>query len=303
MYSYSIQDKAWKRWFWCFLPLVSLLFTLTAHSAPVTRYIHTDPMGSPIAATDENGEILWVEDYKPYGERIRREEKSAPHKRWYTGHVQDDDTGLIYMGARYYDPEIGRFLSPDPVGFDAGNPVSFNKYAYANNNPYRYTDPDGRETNPVSRESGIHDSQLRTNKYNPDVGKQGYTRSSNNWNNGFHNGVDIRASVGTKLFAPISGVVRTISQRDNPKGGNVVFITRKDNGIMTMVGMAHLDSIAVNNGEIVGEGDLVGRAGTTGNASGMPKNEEHVHMSVRVNSVIVDPQEHFEKNPSRIDLR
>ncbi|MGM0562958.1 MAG: RHS repeat domain-containing protein [Pseudomonadota bacterium] len=142
--SYLIQDKAWKRWFWCFLPLVSLLFTLTAHSAPVTRYIHTDPMGSPIAATDENGEILWVEDYKPYGERIRKEEKSAPHKRWYTGHVQDDDTGLIYMGARYYDPEIGRFLSPDPVGFDPENPVSFNKYAYANNNPYRYTDPDGR---------------------------------------------------------------------------------------------------------------------------------------------------------------
>ncbi|MGM0562950.1 MAG: RHS repeat domain-containing protein [Pseudomonadota bacterium] len=144
MNSYSIQDRVWKRWFWCFFPLVSLLFTLTAHSAPVTRYIHTDPMGSPIAATDENGEILWVEDYKPYGERIRREEKSAPHKRWYTGHVQDDDTGLIYMGARYYDPEIGRFMSPDPVGFDAGNPVSFNKYAYANNNPYRYVDPDGR---------------------------------------------------------------------------------------------------------------------------------------------------------------
>ncbi len=47
------------------------------------------------------------------------------------------------MQARYYDPVIGRFYSNDPVGF-TGNAHSFNRYAYANNNPYRYTDPDGR---------------------------------------------------------------------------------------------------------------------------------------------------------------
>jgi len=50
------------------------------------------------------------------------------------------------MQARYYDPVIGRFYSNDPVGYVASNPVmSFNRYLYVNNNPYKYVDPDGRE--------------------------------------------------------------------------------------------------------------------------------------------------------------
>ena len=49
------------------------------------------------------------------------------------------------MQARYYDPVIGRFMSNDPVGYTAKNPVmSFNRYLYVNNNPYKYTDPDGK---------------------------------------------------------------------------------------------------------------------------------------------------------------
>ncbi len=48
------------------------------------------------------------------------------------------------MQARYYDPVIGRFYSNDPVGYTSENPVmSFNRYMYVNNNPYKYTDPDG----------------------------------------------------------------------------------------------------------------------------------------------------------------
>jgi RHS repeat-associated protein len=47
------------------------------------------------------------------------------------------------MQQRYYDPVIGRFYSNDPVGFMASNPMMFNRYAYANNNPYKYTNSDG----------------------------------------------------------------------------------------------------------------------------------------------------------------
>jgi len=47
------------------------------------------------------------------------------------------------MQARYYDPVIGRFYGNDPVGFTATNIMSFNRYLYVNNNPYKYTDPDG----------------------------------------------------------------------------------------------------------------------------------------------------------------
>ncbi len=59
----------------------------------------------------------------------------------YTGHQWDKDSGLNYMQARYYDPLLARFLSNDPVGFRDIH--SFNRYVYANNNPYKYTDPDG----------------------------------------------------------------------------------------------------------------------------------------------------------------
>jgi RHS repeat-associated protein len=50
------------------------------------------------------------------------------------------------MGARYYDPEIGRFLSMDPAAVDPNDPRTWNRYAYANNSPYNFTDPDGRES-------------------------------------------------------------------------------------------------------------------------------------------------------------
>ena len=65
----------------------------------------------------------------------------------YTGHLEDDDLQLTYMQARYYDPVIGRFYSNDPVGFT--NVHTFNRYAYANNNPYKYVDPDGREVRAI----------------------------------------------------------------------------------------------------------------------------------------------------------
>ncbi|WP_411358104.1 RHS repeat-associated core domain-containing protein [Pseudidiomarina salilacus] len=70
----------------------------------------------------------------------------------YTGHVEDDELGLVYMQQRYYDANIGRFYSNDPVGFKASNPMLFNRYAYANNNPYKYVDPDGEDALSVQGE-------------------------------------------------------------------------------------------------------------------------------------------------------
>src|SRR5690606_514960 len=48
---------------------------------------------------------------------------------------------------RYYDPEIGRLLSVDPVTADSNTGAMFNRYNYANSNPYKFTDPDGRQSN------------------------------------------------------------------------------------------------------------------------------------------------------------
>ncbi|NMR27968.1 RHS repeat-associated core domain-containing protein [Pseudoalteromonas sp. NEC-BIFX-2020_015] len=79
---------------------------------------------------------------RPFGESIEAPKDDVG----YTGHKFDTDLGLSYMQARYYDPVIGRFYSNDPIGFRDVH--SFNRYAYANNNPYKYIDPDGN--NPVA---------------------------------------------------------------------------------------------------------------------------------------------------------
>ncbi|MFC4701275.1 RHS repeat-associated core domain-containing protein [Glaciecola siphonariae] len=93
------------------------------------------------------GTVTARNHYKPFGETLG----TTPDDVGFTGHKFDADIGLSYMQARYYDPVIGRFYSNDPV--DAVGHLStpngihgFNRYAYANNNPYKYNDPDGRSS-------------------------------------------------------------------------------------------------------------------------------------------------------------
>ncbi|QIZ78685.1 RHS repeat domain-containing protein [Ferrimonas lipolytica] len=119
------------------------LMALPTQAAKVT-YMHSDALGSPVAATDEEGNVLWREHYDLFGKRLNNQGDDTG----YTSHEFDKDTGLTYMQARYYDPLIGRFYSNDPVDalghIQRGNPVhGFNRYTYANNNPYKYVDPDG----------------------------------------------------------------------------------------------------------------------------------------------------------------
>ena len=108
-------------------------------------YTHKDHLGSPVAATDGAGNILWRELYSPYGEKQFDPEDNRDNEG-FTGHVVDDSTtGLTYMQARYYDPVIGRFYSNDPVGFlNIFDPRIINRYAYTFNDPINNTDPDGR---------------------------------------------------------------------------------------------------------------------------------------------------------------
>jgi RHS repeat-associated protein len=87
--------------------------------------------------------IVWRETYRPYGDRLYEASASSNNSLWFTGKPYDDSTGLSYFGARYYDPEVGRFMGPDPAQLDFDNLHSLNRYAYANNNPYKFVDPDG----------------------------------------------------------------------------------------------------------------------------------------------------------------
>ncbi|MGY2224931.1 RHS repeat-associated core domain-containing protein [Pseudomonas gingeri] len=124
------------------IALLALTMTNAALADTVT-YFHNDISGSPLAATDAAGNLLWKENYKPYGDKLNRSASSNENKMGFHGKPYDDATGLSYMGARYYDPVLGRFMGIDPVGFQEKNLHSFNRYTYANNNPYKYVDPDG----------------------------------------------------------------------------------------------------------------------------------------------------------------
>jgi RHS repeat-associated protein len=104
-------------------------------------YLHTDALGSPIAKTNSSGTVIETSEYEPYGDLLNRPNDD---RAGYTGHVMDAASGLTYMQQRYYDPQIGRFLSVDPVTADSAGGTNFNRYWYANNNPYRFSDPDGR---------------------------------------------------------------------------------------------------------------------------------------------------------------
>jgi RHS repeat-associated protein len=119
-----------------------MLGTQFAHAERKTTYYHTDGLGSVVAASDQSGALLWRKEYAPFGQQL--DSTAENEKIAYTGKEHDDLTGLTYFGARFYDPYVGRFTSVDPVGFVESNPMSFNRYAYVNNNPYRYIDPDGR---------------------------------------------------------------------------------------------------------------------------------------------------------------
>ncbi len=122
----------------------ALLFSGVALGQETRTYFVTDVVGSPVAAADAYGNAVWYEDYAPYGEQRISAPGSGSNQRWFTAAPQNADTGLIDAGQRYYSPEFGRFLSVDPVGVDGASGENFNRYGYANNNPYTYIDPDGQ---------------------------------------------------------------------------------------------------------------------------------------------------------------
>jgi RHS repeat-associated protein len=111
-------------------------------------YVHADHLGSTSVTTSSTGTVTGTLRYLPYG-GTRSGSVSIDIR--FTGQRTDDSTGLYFYNARYYDPELGRFVSPDTVVPVFGNPQSLNRFSYCLNNPLRYVDPSGNvEGAPVS---------------------------------------------------------------------------------------------------------------------------------------------------------
>jgi RHS repeat-associated protein len=100
-----------------------------------------DHLGS-VTVLAQGGSPAGVTRYLPYG-AIRLETGLFPTDRRFTGQRWEQGLGLYDYRARFYDPTLGRFLQPDSLVSEPGNPQALNRYAYVYNNPLKYTDPSG----------------------------------------------------------------------------------------------------------------------------------------------------------------
>jgi RHS repeat-associated protein len=105
-------------------------------------YFHTDLVGTPLEVTNEAGELAWTGRYSTWGKVEMGEDvalmSSLDQPLRYPGQYADEGTGLHYNTFRFYDPDVGRFISQDPIGLLGGE----NLYMYAPN-PVRWADPWG----------------------------------------------------------------------------------------------------------------------------------------------------------------
>jgi RHS repeat-associated protein len=106
-----------------------------------------DHLGSTVGTTDGNGTNPTSISYFSFGV-VRFSTGSLPTDKKFTGQ-RLDSTVLYYYNARYYEPEIGRFISPDPIIPAIFNPQALNRYSYCFNHPLKYTDSKSTEKKPT----------------------------------------------------------------------------------------------------------------------------------------------------------
>jgi len=98
-------------------------------------YYINDHLGTPQKIVDENSAVVWSADYRPFGEANVTVNTLENNFR-FPGQYFDEETGLYYNYHRYYNPTIGRYLTPDPIGLEDGRSL----YSYSENNPIRFFD-------------------------------------------------------------------------------------------------------------------------------------------------------------------
>lgn len=122
--------------------------SLSTGPQPGVIYYIDDHLGSSHLITDSLGNVVREESRFPYGLERDTTSEATTADYVYTGKEYDAETGLIYFGGRYYAPELGRWITPDPLYLNeptkaVENPISSNLYTYVRNNPINLIDPNG----------------------------------------------------------------------------------------------------------------------------------------------------------------
>ncbi|WP_251359711.1 RHS repeat-associated core domain-containing protein [Kangiella sp. TOML190] len=140
--------------------LGGLIIDEKTNGVKTTSYLHTDHLGSTDVITDSTGNIEQEFSFNAFGARrdardwqtyaqdewamaLSPADDQAKTSKGFTGHEQMDETGLIHMNGRVYDPTLGRFIQADPHIQAPSDSQSLNRYSYVKNNPLSYTDPTG----------------------------------------------------------------------------------------------------------------------------------------------------------------
>jgi RHS repeat-associated protein len=144
-------------------------------------YQLADQLGSVAAIVSESGEIRRSFFYDPFGARIDSDgspfsDDAGSTTRGFTGHEHDDSLGLINMKGRMYDPQLQRFLTPDPVVGDPMDSQSWNPYSYVLNSPLNYLDPSGYTA---------IEGNCENSPYMPECGGSGNLSGWTGGNNGY----------------------------------------------------------------------------------------------------------------------
>jgi RHS repeat-associated protein len=127
-----LDGQAWA------LPLA--LVTDAGTASPRLHYLHADHLGTPLAMTSANlGQLEWSATYRPFGEPHSTSGTESLSLR-FPGQLFDSETGFHQNWRRDYDPLLGRYLQPDPIGLEGGD---FGGYSYVYNDPFSFIDPEG----------------------------------------------------------------------------------------------------------------------------------------------------------------
>lgn len=133
--------------------VIALVEQTVGQQGAKESYLHKNHQGSIVAISDEQGIVAERRYYDAFGKQRRTlGEIGAQLVDWqssfvtnlgFTGHLEMVSAGIIHMGGRVYDPEVGRFLSADPHIQSPLSSQSYNRYSYTLNNPLSLTDPSG----------------------------------------------------------------------------------------------------------------------------------------------------------------
>ena len=121
---------------------------VAAYDGDRLRWFITDHLGSTNLVLDETSGVKEKIAYTPWGEVASYDNfGNNAEVAWlyFTGKKTDDEVGLVYFGARFYNPKLGRFITADTIVQSPYNPQTLNRYTYCNNNPVNLVDPTGHK--------------------------------------------------------------------------------------------------------------------------------------------------------------